>query len=158
LSIEWAVGSVPTVKSPDELTEIFRAKGLKMTPQRQCIFRVLHRMAGVHPTAEAVHAAVVEELPTVSLKTVYQTLNDLSGMGELHHIDLGTGSGRFDTTLDAHQHFVCERCGRVWDVHGDFTGVRMPDDQSPGFRVSSTDIVFRGQCANCSTVAVAAAN
>jgi Fe2+ or Zn2+ uptake regulation protein len=158
LSIEWAVGSVPTVKSPDELTEIFRAKGLKMTPQRQCIFRVLHRMAGVHPTAEAVHAAVVEELPTVSLKTVYQTLNDLSGMGELHHIDLGTGSGRFDTTLDAHQHFVCERCGRVWDVHGDFTGVRMPDDQSPGFRVSSTDIVFRGQCENCSTVAVAAAN
>jgi Fe2+ or Zn2+ uptake regulation protein len=149
---------VPCVKSPDELTEIFRAKGLKMTPQRQCIFRVLHRMAGVHPTAEAVHAAVVEELPTVSLKTVYQTLNDLSGMGELHHIDLGTGSGRFDTTLDAHQHFVCERCGRVWDVHGDFTGVRMPDDQSPGFRVSSTDIVFRGQCENCSTVAVAAAN
>jgi Fe2+ or Zn2+ uptake regulation protein len=149
---------VPCVKSPDELTEIFRAKGLKMTPQRQCIFRVLHRMAGVHPTAEAVHAAVVDELPTVSLKTVYQTLNDLSGMGELHHIDLGTGSGRFDTTLDAHQHFVCERCGRVWDVHGDFTGVRMPDDQSPGFRVSSTDIVFRGQCDNCSTVAVAAAN
>jgi Fe2+ or Zn2+ uptake regulation protein len=115
-------------------------------------------MAGVHPTAEAVHAAVVEELPTVSLKTVYQTLNDLSGMGELHHIDLGTGSGRFDTTLDAHQHFVCERCGRVWDVHGDFTGVRMPDDQSPGFRVSSTDIVFRGQCDNCSTAAVAAAH
>jgi Fe2+ or Zn2+ uptake regulation protein len=149
---------VPVVKSPDELTEIFRARGLKMTPQRQCIFRVLHRMAGVHPTAEAVYAAVVEELPTVSLKTVYQTLNDLSGMGELHHIDLGTGSGRFDTTLDAHQHFVCDGCGRVWDVHGDFTGVRMPDDQSPGFRVSSTDIVFRGQCDHCTAVSVGAAN
>jgi Fur family transcriptional regulator, peroxide stress response regulator len=140
---------VTTVKSPEELTQIFRARGLKLTPQRQCIFRVLHRMAGVHPTAEAVHAAVVEELPTVSLKTVYQTLNDLSAMGELHHIDLGTGSGRFDTTLDDHQHFVCDRCGRVWDVHGDFTGVRMPDEQSAGFRVSSTDIVFRGQCDRC---------
>jgi Fe2+ or Zn2+ uptake regulation protein len=146
------------VKSPDELTEIFRARGLKMTPQRQCIFRVLHRMEGVHPTAEAVHAAVVEELPTVSLKTVYQTLNDLSGMGELHHIDLGTGSGRFDTTLAPHQHFVCDSCGRVWDVHGDFTGVRMPADQSAGFRVSSTDIVFRGQCDHCTAVPVGAAN
>jgi Fe2+ or Zn2+ uptake regulation protein len=143
--------SVPPVKSPDELTEIFRARGLKMTPQRQCIFRVLHRMAGVHPTAEAVHAAVVEELPTVSLKTVYQTLNDLSGMGELHHIDLGTGSGRFDTTLDAHQHLVCDACGRVWDVHGDFSGVQMPVDVSTGFRVSSTDIVFRGQCERCAS-------
>jgi Fe2+ or Zn2+ uptake regulation protein len=144
------------VKSPDELTEIFRARGLKMTPQRQCIFRVLHRMAGSHPTAEAVHAAVVEELPTVSLKTVYQTLNDLSGMGELHHIDLGTGSGRFDTTLGAHQHFVCDRCGRVWDVHGDFTEVRMPTASAGGFQVSSTDIVFRGQCDSCAAVAVGA--
>jgi Fe2+ or Zn2+ uptake regulation protein len=140
---------VTAVKSPDELAEIFRARGLKMTPHRQRIFRVLHAMAGQHPTAEAVHAAVVEELPTVSLKTVYQTLNDLSGMGELHHVDLGTGSGRFDTTLHAHQHFVCETCGRVWDVYGDFTEVRMPDEQSSNFRVSSTDIVFRGQCEHC---------
>jgi Fe2+ or Zn2+ uptake regulation protein len=147
---------VPPVKSPDELTEIFRSRGLKMTPQRQCIFRVLHRLSGVHPTAEAVHAAVVDELPTVSLKTVYQTLNDLSAMGELHHIDLGTGSGRFDTTLSPHQHFVCERCGRVWDVHGDFTEVRMPDELSPAFRVSSTDIVFRGQCSHCAAVTVGA--
>ena len=152
------IDNVPHVKSPDELTEIFRARGLKMTPQRQCIFRVLHRMAGVHPTAEAVHAAVVEELPTVSLKTVYQTLNDLSGMGELHHIDLGTGSGRFDTTLDAHQHLVCDACGRVWDVHGDFSGVRMPADVSTGFRVSSTDIVFRGQCERCAASRVGAPN
>jgi Fe2+ or Zn2+ uptake regulation protein len=144
------------VKSPDELTEIFRSRGLKMTPQRQCIFRVLHRMSGVHPTAEAVHAAVVDELPTVSLKTVYQTLNDLSAMGELHHIDLGTGSGRFDTTLSAHQHLVCDRCGRVWDVHSDFTEVRLPEDVASGFRVSSTDIVFRGQCAHCTTVTVGA--
>jgi Fe2+ or Zn2+ uptake regulation protein len=140
---------VSAVKSPDELAEIFRARGLKMTPQRLCIFRVLHRLAGQHPTAEAVHAAVVEELPTVSLKTVYQTLNDLAAMGELHHVDLGTGSGRFDTTLHAHQHFVCETCGRVWDVYGDFTEVRMPAEQSSSFRVSSTDIVFRGECEHC---------
>jgi Fe2+ or Zn2+ uptake regulation protein len=144
------------VKSPDELTEIFRARGLKMTPQRQCIFRALHRMAGIHPTAEAVHAAVVEELPTVSLKTVYQTLNDLAGMGELNHIDLGTGSGRFDTTLDAHQHFVCDQCSRVFDVHGDFAEVRMPTAVAGGFRVSSTDIVFRGQCEHCASVTVGA--
>jgi Fur family transcriptional regulator, stress-responsive regulator len=139
------------VKSPDELTHVFRVRGRKVTPQRQCIFRVLHRLHGVHPTAEAVHAAVVEELPTVSLKTVYQTLNDLSAMGEISHLDLGTGSGRFDTTLDPHQHLVCDRCGRVWDIHGDFTTVRLPDDAVSGFRVSSTDIVFRGQCQPCAS-------
>jgi Fe2+ or Zn2+ uptake regulation protein len=147
---------VQPVKSSDELTEIFRGRGLKMTPQRQCIFRVLNRLEGSHPTAEAVHAAVIAELPTVSLKTVYQTLNDLAQMGELHHVDLGTGSGRFDTNLGAHQHFVCDACGRVWDVHGDFTEVRVPARQAGDFRVSSTDIVFRGQCARCAGSAAAA--
>jgi Fe2+ or Zn2+ uptake regulation protein len=145
------------VKSPDELTEIFRAKGLKMTPQRQCIFGVLHRLAGEHPTAEAVHAAVVVELPTVSLKTVYQTLNDLSAMGELHHIDVGTGPSRFDTNLDLHQHLVCDSCGGVWDVYADFTEVRVPVAFAGDFRVSSTDIVFRGQCRRCLAAGAGAA-
>ena len=145
------------MKSPDELTEIFRMRGLKMTPQRHCIFQVLHRLAGAHPTAEAVHAEVIRELPTVSLKTVYQTLNDLSAMGELQHIDLGTGSGRFDANLDQHQHLVCEACGRVWDVYGDFTDVRAPTAVVGGFRVSSTDIVFRGLCEHCAVADARAA-
>lgn len=137
------------MKSPDELSELFRTNGLKMTPQRHCIFRVLYQMRGVHPTAETVHAAVIEELPTVSLKTVYQALNDLSSMGELSHIDFGTGPARFDTTLDPHQHFVCGQCGQVWDVYGDFTTVRLPDALASSFAVSSTEIVFRGRCQSC---------
>ena len=88
------------MKSPDELTELFRAQGLKVTPQRQCIFRILHDNQP-HPTAEAVYAAVGQEMPTISLRTVYQTLNDLAAMGELVALDLGTGSTRFDPNLDA---------------------------------------------------------
>lgn len=136
------------VKSPEELTDIFRAQGLKVTPQRQCIFRVLHDGAS-HPTAEAVYARASAEMPTISLRTVYQTLNDLSAMGEVTQIDLGTGSARFDTNLDDHQHLVCEVCGAIRDVVPDFTDIRLPDDVLAGFRVSTTDIVFRGRCDRC---------
>ena len=45
------------MKTPAELTELFRARGLKVTPQRQAIFHVLHGDTG-HPTAEAVYDAV----------------------------------------------------------------------------------------------------
>ena len=83
------------MRTPAELTDLFRARGLKVTPQRQCIFRVLHGN-GVHPTAEAVYAAAKDEMPVLSLKTVYQTLNDLAAMGEIQLLDLGTGSARFD--------------------------------------------------------------
>jgi Fe2+ or Zn2+ uptake regulation protein len=138
------------VKSVDELTELFRAQGLKVTPQRRSVFAVLAG-ASHHPTAEAVHAAVRTEMPTVSLRTVYQTLNDLASMGELAALDLGTGATRFDPNLAPHHHLVCEGCGRVEDLHTEFPGVALPSGDPSGFEVSSTEIVFRGRCGACAT-------
>jgi Fe2+ or Zn2+ uptake regulation protein len=140
------------VKSPAELTELFRARGLKITPQRLRIFEALHG-SEEHPTAEAIHGRVRAEMPAISLRTVYQTLNDLAAMGELSPLDLGTGSTRFDPNLEPHHHLVCVRCGRVEDVHADFTDVRVPEGADRGFRVSSTEIVFRGECAPCRAAA-----
>ena len=74
------------MKSVEELSDLFRLRGLKVTPQRQCIFGVLHATEGAHPSAESVHDAVLHQLPMVSLKTVYQTLNDLVSMHELRHL------------------------------------------------------------------------
>jgi Fe2+ or Zn2+ uptake regulation protein len=136
------------VKSPTELTELFRAQGLKVTPQRQGIFRVLHDNPQ-HPTAESVSAEVSQDMPTISLRTVYQTLNDLASMGELHQLDLGTGSSRFDPNLEPHHHLVCDRCGTVIDVAIDATAVSVPPAQRDGFTIDSTQIVFRGTCAGC---------
>jgi Fe2+ or Zn2+ uptake regulation protein len=136
------------VKSVDALTELFRQRGLKVTPQRQCIFRALHAMEGSHPSAEAIHAAVLDELPMVSLKTVYQTCNDLVAMDELRHLELGPGPARFDVNVDTHQHLACESCGSIWDVYADLSVLSVPVNPV-GFAVSATDVVFRGRCAAC---------
>jgi Fe2+ or Zn2+ uptake regulation protein len=139
---------VPDVKSPAELTELFRSQGLKVTPQRQCVFRALHGNDG-HPTADGIHELVTAEMPTVSLRTVYQTLNDLAAMGEISQIDVGTGSFRFDPNLDRHHHLVCDGCGCVVDVPGDVADVRVPPGHAHGFAVSRTEVVFRGLCPPC---------
>lgn len=138
------------MRSPAELTGIFRARGLKVTPQRQAIFRALHEST-VHPTAEAVYDTVQAEMPTISLRTVYQTLNDLSAMGEIHAVDLGTGSARFDPTTEPHHHLVCGACGRVQDLDADFPGVALPTENEFGFEVTATEIVFRGRCRDCAS-------
>lgn len=138
------------MKTPAELTELFRERGLKVTPQRQCIFRLLHGN-GAHPTAESVFEAARSEMPTISLKTVYQTLNDLAEMGEIQALDLGTGSGRFDPNVDAHHHLVCERCGKVRDLYAEFPGVRVPRGRTLGFAVRVAEVVFRGLCDDCKT-------
>ncbi len=136
------------VKDPDELTEAFRRQGLKVTPQRQCIFRALHRNPE-HPSAEAVYEAVRVEMPTISLRTVYQTLNDLAAMGELRQLSFGTGSARFDPNGEAHHHLVCDRCGKVIDVQADTSGLELAPAARQGFTVTDTQVVFRGTCAEC---------
>jgi Fe2+ or Zn2+ uptake regulation protein len=137
------------VRSPTELTEAFRAQGLKITPQRQLIFKILHGNQQ-HPSAESVYEAAVREMPAISLRTVYQTLNDLSAMGEIQTIDLGTGSARFDPYVeDHHHHLVCDRCGAVLDVQVDGTSSLAPVGELSGFAISSTELVFRGLCRDC---------
>lgn len=136
------------MKSPDELTELFRQRGLKVTAQRQCIFRVLHDNP-MHPTAESVYAVARAEMPTMSLKTVYATLNDLADMGEIHRLDVGTGSARFDPNVEGHHHLVCTSCGKVRDLHAEYPDVRVPAGRRQGFTITSAEVVFRGLCADC---------
>ncbi len=132
------------MRTPAELATELRSRGMKVTPQREAVFRALHDNH-LHPTAESVHSAVVREMPMVSLRTVYQVLNDLAEMGEIQALDLGTGSARFDPNVDSHHHLVCSGCGKVRDVYG--PAVDPP--QGAGFTVSSAEIVFRGRCDDC---------
>jgi Fur family peroxide stress response transcriptional regulator len=139
------------MRTPNELTGLFRERGLKVTPQRQAVFRALVDHDG-HPTAESVHAVVTAEMPSVSLRTVYQVLNDLTAMGEINALELGTGAARFDPNVDAHHHLVCTACGKVRDVYVDPVA---PPATAPGFTVDSAEVVFRGRCDDCAPVAPA---
>ena len=132
------------------MVQLFREQGLKVTPQRECIFDVLWG-AETHPTAESVFAEARTRMPTMSLKTVYQTLNDLADMGEIHQLDLGTGSSRFDPNVDVHHHLVCNRCGKVRDLYADYGSVEVPPAARQGFTVGSAEVVFRGLCSECLT-------
>lgn len=136
------------MRTPSDLADAFRSSGRKLTPQRERIFRVLHENP-THPTAEAVHAEVVADMPSVSLRTVYATLHDLAEMGELVQLDLGTGSSRFDPNVSDHHHLVCDACGRVQDIDLAVPSFEPDAEAMRGFRVDATQVVLRGRCATC---------
>ena len=135
------------MKSPTELTEAFRATGLKVTPQRQLLFRLMHGNT-MHPTAEVLYSEASAQMPGISLRTVYQTFTDLASMGELRLIDVCAGAVRFDPNVDEHHHVICQGCGDVRDVY--VAGSQaLHIEGLDGFSVDSTSILFHGSCASC---------
>src|SRR4051794_6546808 len=128
------------MRTADELTTMFRERGLRVTPQRQAIFRLLHGN-DAHPTVDALYDAARAEMPTISLKTVYQTVHDLEAMGEVTLLDLGTGSVRVDPNVDeAHHHLICNVCGKVRDVMVDVAALRVPSRARQGFTVADVQV------------------
>jgi Fe2+ or Zn2+ uptake regulation protein len=133
-----------------ELTTLFRARGLRVTAQREAIFAALQGDE-THPTVEALFDRVRADVPAISLKTVYQTVHDLDALGEIRLLDLGTGSVRVDPNVeDAHHHLVCTSCGRVRDLPISFDGLRIPARYRRDFVVDDAQVIFRGRCVACS--------
>ncbi len=111
------------MKAPAELTAKFRASGLKVTPQRQLLFRLMYENKS-HPTAESLFSVASDHMPGISLRTVYQTLTDLSSMGELRDVYV-SGSGQLDVNeLDGFSvdtttilfHGLCTPCRATQEV------------------------------------------
>ena len=101
---------------------------------------------------ESLFEAARVEMPTISRKTVYQTVHDLEALGEVELLDVGTGSIRVDPNVErAHHHLVCSQCGTVRDVLLDVADLRVPARYRREFVVESVEVVFRGVCETCAT-------
>jgi Fe2+ or Zn2+ uptake regulation protein len=138
------------VRSPAQLTDSFRERGLRITPQRVAVFEALHGSSG-HPTAESIYRSVAVDMPSISLRTVYQTLNDLTDMGEINRLDMGVDAARFDPNVDDHHHLMCDGCGRIIDTYLDISGLDLRD--LAGFEPSRTEVFVSGRCEHCAGIA-----
>lgn len=87
----------------------------KRSKQREKIFQVLKRTSS-HPTAEWIYERVKEQMPRISLGTVYRNLHILKSQGKIRELDFGEGLHRYDSMVQDHYHFVCEHCGQVADL------------------------------------------
>jgi Fe2+ or Zn2+ uptake regulation protein len=140
----------PTHQPDDQgdLIELLHARGQRVTSQRLVILRELRRRRQ-HATAEEIHRAVHDELPGISIPTVYATLELLVELGLVRRIDTGTAA-LFDAGLEPHQHAVCRRCGRVQDVDGRLNaGGLLSAADASGFHVEGAELIISGLCQEC---------
>lgn len=97
------------------IVEALRRKGYRATPQRIAICRFAIRSRD-HPTAQKVYKEVRRQYPTVSLATVYKTIDVLKELRMLQELPIVDGNTRFDANMEAHVNLVCLRCGNVRDL------------------------------------------
>lgn len=101
------------------LPELFRSRGLRCTRQREQVYSALASSKS-HPTAEELLASLDSTTPSVSLATVYNTLDTLVEVGLARRVSVQGGPARFDADLAPHVH-VLARDGRVIDVPDDLS-------------------------------------
>lgn len=130
----------------DELVEVLHRRGLRATPQRRAIVEVVRRVGG-HVDAETVFEQVRTAMPTISLKTVYETLHSLVAIGEMRELTLGGGPTLFDTRGRPHQHLVCLTCNHIEDI--DVEVEAFTAGQREGFSIVRTDVTAWGHCPAC---------
>lgn len=135
--------------------ELLKAAGFRLTPQRRAIVAMFHADAG-HLTPQQVFLALCDVLPSMSLATVYNTLEVLEEVGLLTRVTGHDGQTYFDPTVVPHHHALCDGCGEIFDIFLKPGALKnlLADSQAlevhnAGFCVTEATVWLRGRCKSC---------
>lgn len=142
-----------------EFQERCRALGLSVTYQRLAIYRALIQLDGRHPTPDDVYRLVRRAYPSISLATVYKTLERLERAGLVARPSVLHETARYEHRVGHHHHLVCVACKRLEDVLPEDLGASalpsdprrfvLPDALRREYEVLDWSITFKGLCRAC---------
>lgn len=131
-----------------ELTEILREKKLKVTPQRLAVYSALVANHN-HPTAETLYKELRNEYPTMSLATVYKSLDAFCQIGLAQELNVGEEAFRYDADISHHPHVRCVCCNKVIDVYAKLPSLASNVSTATGFDITDEQFYFFGVCPDC---------
>lgn len=93
----------------DATVERLRGEGYKATPQRRTVTQAIAERR--RPTL----AEIREACPRVGMVTIYRTLALLCDLGLVRRLRFDS-KDRYELRAGCRGHFICETCGRVFDL------------------------------------------
>jgi Fur family peroxide stress response transcriptional regulator len=132
------------------LVKLLKDKDVQVTPQRLAIFERLvdHKD---HPSAEMIYSDLTRDFPSLTLVTVYNTLQKLESTGLCCKVNPLHSSARYDGNPTAHIHLICSSCEKVLDLHNVPFSVDVPHGVADEFEVRSHNVTVFGLCRRCQT-------
>ncbi|MFI8596395.1 Fur family transcriptional regulator [Rothia koreensis] len=139
--------------SLDELraqwSDELRSRGRRVTKQRIAVLTAVHRHQ--HSPAENIVTYVRDELPNITVQSVYVVLADLTDIELLRKFQPPNTPALYETRAsDNHHHALCVVCGRIEDVDCAIGEAPcLTPSETHGMSIIAADVVYRGICQSC---------
>ncbi len=123
-------------------------KGHNFSSKREAIFKTIASTKS-HPSASWVYEQLKDDIPNLSLGTVYRNIALFKEQGKIITVANVNGEERIDADTSDHAHFVCESCHKVYDLHQSELSPLEIELNEKGFEISRKNVVFYGICREC---------
>ena len=133
-----------------EITAQLRGWGVRVTPQRLAIAEAVINSTD-HPSVQQIFERVRDHFPSMTLATIYSTLDVLERSGLIQELPFPQFS-RYESNLEPHVNLVCVKCSNVTDATvGQEMVARLKTQISSesSFQVAWQRVDFHGWCATC---------
>ncbi|GBC83399.1 Peroxide operon regulator [bacterium HR10] len=132
-----------------QFVEHCRARGLSVTPQRLAIYHALITSMR-HPSAEDIYKRIRRQYPTISLATVYKTLETLEQEGLISKVTPLHETARYDANRTRHHHLICVKCHAIEDFSTEaLEQLQLPREVVGDWRVLDYTVQVLGVCREC---------
>lgn len=127
--------------------QILKDRKVKVTTQRAEIFRLLRQENG-HLTAEEIFEKARRRFPTVSLATIYSSLDILKKNGLVEELSIIPDKSCFNIRMDLHHHFYCRNCKEIFDIDIPLC-TTLSKKEAAGHLIEKCQGYFYGICKKC---------
>lgn len=134
----------------ERLKNRLEANRLKPTYQRIKILEYLNKHMNDHPTVEMIYEALSQKIPTISMATIYNTLNAFLEKGLAFAVTITGTEVRYDVITSPHHHLLCKRCGRIIDIDIKCPFALCERKVIKGHTIEQVHGYFKGICKDCS--------
>lgn len=133
----------------ERLKNLLKTKGLKPTYQRLRILEYMDNHEKCHPTAEMIYESLAPEIPTISVTTIYNTLNAFLEKGLVSAETITGTEIRYDIATRPHHHFLCKKCGGIIDLDIRCPYIDLEAESVDGHQITEVHGYFMGTCKKC---------
>ena len=131
----------------ENIEKYLRDNEISPSYQRKRIFEYLYTNKN-HPSVNEIYSVLINEIPTLSKTTIYNTLNLFISKKIVQSIIIDENELRYQILEQKnHAHFKCISCNKLYDIDVDTSNLKL--DSLKNFDIHEQSFYFKGICENC---------